>query len=120
MVIVIVWRSMSGTIQRGNIAMGGSGNCLSVQEKKSSCVPSPVTPVSCGVSLSTMAGKQGLTALSLGMKERIAARYLWRKRIGLLIASGLIAGITPLSIRRGSGQLTLDAVFRRLDGDGPA
>jgi hypothetical protein len=63
------------------------------------------------------AAKTGSTAQSLGMKERIAARASYVKRIRLLIASGLIAGITPTSIRKRSPQGTLDFALSRPGGN---
>jgi hypothetical protein len=50
--------------------------------------------------------------------EQLARSY--DRRIRLLIASGLIAGITPMSIRRRSPQQTLDFALSPLAGDGAA
>jgi hypothetical protein len=51
-----------------------------------------------------------------GMKRRSVRRVLFARRMQSLIMSGLIAGITPMSIQRGSGQLILAAVFGKPDG----
>jgi len=59
---------------------------------------------------------QASTVRRSGMRERTAAQNLYNKRMQLLIASGLIAGITPTSIRNGSDQRILDIAIYRLDG----
>lgn len=45
-------------------------------------------------------GKRASTARSFVMKDRTAAATLFAKRAQLLIAAGLICGITPTSIRK--------------------
>jgi hypothetical protein len=59
----------------------------------------------------------GLTALCSETRGRILARISFGKRIQLLTASGLIAGITPLSVAKRSNQATLDFAFSWQDGE---
>jgi hypothetical protein len=59
------------------------------------------------------------TAPSFGTKDDTAARSVFVKRTRLLIASGLIAGITPTSIRNGSGQGWLALASLPPDGSTP-
>ena len=63
-----------------------------------------------------------VTTLGMGLTDNL---YLWTalrllagisSTAGLLIASGLIAGITPTSIRKRSAQRTLDFALSRPDG----
>ena len=51
--------------------------------------------------------KTASTARRSGTKGRIKARNSYVRRMRLLIASGLIAGITPTSTRNGSSQRIL-------------
>ncbi|MFN0314770.1 MAG: hypothetical protein ACKVQA_07020 [Burkholderiales bacterium] len=83
-----------------------------------------VTLFSDGASLSTTAlmSEQGsdnraLIAPSFGTKDDTAARSVFAKRTRLLMRSGLIRGITPMSIRNGSGQGWLALASSPLDGD---
>jgi hypothetical protein len=56
------------------------------------------------------------TAPSFGTKDDTAARSVFVKRTRLLMRFGLIRGITPMSIRRGSAQGYLGLVSSRPDG----
>ena len=49
--------------------------------------------------------------------HRIYRRSLFNKRMQSLITSGLVKGTIPMSMRKKSGQLTLDAVLSELDGE---
>jgi hypothetical protein len=65
-------------------------------------------------------GATGSTELSVPCSEMKAASYQaisYDKRIESLIASGLVCGIIPTSMRRQLGQQTLDSAFWLPDGD---
>jgi hypothetical protein len=70
-----------------------------------------------GESSSTTADSKASTVQCSAMNQRIAARTSYAKRIKLLIASGLIAGITPTSTRKRSPQRTLDFALSKPAGD---
>ncbi len=61
-------------------------------------------------------GKKELTAQSLEMNRRYKAANLYKKRMQLLMQSGLIKGIIPLSMRKKSNQIMLDTVLKEQDG----
>jgi len=87
--------------------------------ENSSYEPSVQTPCSSGASLSTDAQvKPESTARSSETSQRIKARNSYVKRIKLLMSSGLIAGITPTSVRNRSNQKTLDFAFSKQAGIG--
>ena len=88
----------------------GQGSKLSFAQKQAmQCL--------CGAHLSTAAENAALTAPFSVMKARTKAPSSYAKRMQLLIASGLVAGITPTSVRKGLNQLTLDFALSRQDGD---
>tara|TARA_R110002126_G_scaffold101704_2_gene233722 strand:- start:867 stop:1133 length:267 start_codon:yes stop_codon:yes gene_type:complete len=60
--------------------------------------------------------KTGSTARRSETKGRIKVQSSFDKRMRLLIAFGLIAGITPTSTRKGSSQRTLATAFYALGG----
>jgi hypothetical protein len=64
-----------------------------------------------------IAGKSESIAQFLEMNQRTKAVYSFARRTKLLIASGLVKGIIPTSMRNGSDQLTLDHVLNMLDGE---
>lgn len=72
----------------------------------------------CGEGSSTEAANAVSTAPYSETKARIDPATLYAKRMRLLIESGLVAGITPTSVRNGSNQGTLDFAFSQLDGEG--
>jgi hypothetical protein len=87
--------------------MDGNVNCSADQEKISFCEQHPATLFSSGepfaISASTSeqdCPKRGSTAQRFAMLEKKRAATLYAKRIELLMSSGLIAGITPTSVRR--------------------
>src|SRR5215207_3630943 len=87
-------------------------------EKRSCCEQPTQMPYSSGESSLTIAAKQESTAPSSETKGYVRVRNLYAKRIRLLMSSGLIAGITPTSIRKRSGQQTLDFAFCKPVGEG--
>ena len=93
-------------------------NCLSDLEKKSCSEPRAETPSLCGGTLSTTQASKESIAPRSETKAGIGPATSYAKRIRLLIASGLIAGITPTSIRERSAQRTLDFVLSQPDGVG--
>lgn len=118
------WNSMSATTATESTQTAESACCSSAQERSGPSEPGPVTPSLFGGSSLTTAltsepesGSEGLIARPSETKVRIEARNSYVRRMRLLIASGLIAGITPMSIRRGFNQGCLGGVFSRPDGD---
>jgi hypothetical protein len=114
---------MSGITPHTNTGIDADENCSSVLERNSSFALSTPMRASSGVcssmTVSTIeqaSDNQELTAPSSVTSRRIAARTLFVKRTQLLIASGLIAGITPTSTRKRSAQATLDFAFSKPDG----
>lgn len=61
--------------------------------------------------------KLELTVPPSEMKALSNHQNLWNKRIALLMSSGLIAGITPMSTAKRSSQKTLDFAFCQRDGN---
>lgn len=57
------------------------------------------------------------TAPCSEMSQSIKARNSYDRRIRLLTASGLIAGIIPTSMRQQSDQQILDFAFSQRDGE---
>lgn len=87
----------------------GQGNTLSFAQRQAmQCL--------CGAHSSTAAESAALTAPFSVMKARTEVPSSYAKRMQLLIACGLVAGITPTSTRKGSDQLTLDFALSRQDG----
>lgn len=108
--------SMSGiTVATTTLTDESEHRCLA-PEKRSCLEPSQQTQSLDGASsLMTQDSKES-TAPFLETREHIKVRNSYDRRIRLLIASGLIAGITPTSVRKRSGQATLDIAFSRQDG----
>lgn len=102
------------------VSIATDGNALNSSDlgRKSSSELSAATPSSCGETSSTTAGKTESTAPLSATRARISARGSYDRRIRLLMSSGLIAGITPTSMRQRSPQKTLDFAFSQLGGDG--
>jgi hypothetical protein len=109
---------MSAIIPDAPMPMDGGRLNSSDQGKRSSYEPSEPMPFSFGESLLMTAAKLESTAQSSAMSQAIEVHTSYDKRIRLLIASGLIAGITPTSTRKGSPQATLDFAFSRRGGGG--
>lgn len=99
---------MNAIIHVTDMPMVESELSSSDPEKRLSCEQLTLTPYLCGASSLMTADSKELTAPSFATNRRIAARNLYIKRMQLLTASGLIAGITPTSVRKQSVQRTLD------------
>ena len=91
-------------------------NCLRGREKKLSSAQKQRMRCLCGDDSSMEAANAVSTAPYSEMRETIDPAILYARRMQSLIASGLVAGITPLSTRRQSPQATLDFAFSKLDG----
>lgn len=120
----VAWRSTNATIQRVGIEMDGSEFYLRGQEKRSCCEPLPVTPSLFGESSLTTAltcepanGRRESTAPHSEMKPASNLPTLYARRAQSLLIAGLIAGITPTSIRKRYGADCREAAFLLLDGD---
>ena len=61
--------------------------------------------------------KKEFTARSSETNPKRKAALLFKKRMRLLLRSGLVKGIIPLSMRKRSDQLTLDTVLKEPGGD---
>lgn len=107
---------------------GVVANCISdtipvAQHRDDDCHPSLLAPeksssserqkqmhFSFGGDSSTIPAKLASTALSSATNQRIEVPTSFDRRTRLLIASGLVAGITPMSIRRECGAEIPDFV----------
>lgn len=107
---------MSGITRLMNIKMGERGSCLLDQEKKLSSAQKQQMQCLCGEDSSMEAGNAASTAPYSETKVTTDPAISYAKRMQLLMRSGLVAGITPTSTRKGSSQLTLDFASSRLDG----
>ena len=87
-------------------------------EKKLSFAQRQAMQCLCGAGSSTAAVNAVLTAPYSEMKAQSNPVNSYNKRIKLLIESGLVAGITPTSIRQQSSQQTLDFVLSKRGGNG--
>jgi hypothetical protein len=108
--------SMSGITAATNMRMAENEKFSSAPVKKSFSEPSTQMPCSLGDgSLMTAANAESTAPFSETKAHTLVANS-YAKRIRLLIASGLIAGITPTSVRKRSNQATLDFAFSKQDG----
>jgi len=107
---------MKDTTVAINTLTGENENCLLGLEKRLYSEPKQLTLCLFGESSLTIVDKQESIALCLGTKAHIKAQTSYNKRIELLTASGLIAGITPLFVRKRLSPTTQDSVLLLLDG----
>lgn len=107
---------MSDTIQPINTQMAERENFSLVPEKRLSCEQKTVTPSSCGESLLMIQDNPELTAPPSETKVNTDQANSYDKRIKLLSAYGLIAGVIPTSTRKRLGQRTLDFALLQPDG----
>src|SRR5262245_52662302 len=118
MATLIALNSMSAITAATHTQTADSENSSSDPERRLSFALSQPMPSSSGVSSSMTADRTELTAPSSETSPDISARNSYDKRMRLLIASGLIAGITPTSRRKRSSQQTLDfALSKQAGGD---
>ncbi len=93
-------------------------NYSQVQAKKLSSAQKQAMRCLCGEDSSTEAANAVSTAPYSETKAFTDPVILYNKRIKLLIASGLVAGITPTSTRKRLRQKTLDfALYRQAGQD---
>jgi hypothetical protein len=107
---------MSATTLRTNTRMGGCALCLQDQGRKSSCEPETAMPDLFGEVLYVTGASRASIAPFSAMKDRSYRLSLSDRLTPLLIKSGLVAGITPTSIRRQFGAAIPDTVFWSRDG----
>ena len=85
-------------------------------EKKLSSVPPAPMPSLFGESLSMAPANKESTAPSLETKANICHLSLSDRLMPSLIASGLVRGVTPMSIRHELGAVIRDSALWPLDG----
>lgn len=106
-----VSQCMSATTRPINTKTVGRENYLQGQEKRSFCEHEQQTLFSFGDGSLTEADRRELTALFSATSQQLEARTLSDRQILLLIISGLVAGITPTSIRNKLGAPIPDFVL---------
>lgn len=109
-------RSMSGTIPPTSTATDGFVACLPARARRSSFGPLTVTPYLFGAGSGINPVRPVLTALYSETKVHISQASLSDRLTLSLITSGLVAGITPTSIRQLSGQPIRVLAFAMPDG----
>lgn len=107
---------MNGTILRTNMQTGGCAICARDRAQKSSCEIERVQPDLFGAVSSATGESQGSTVPSSAMKVRSYRPSLSDRLTISLMRSGLVAGITPTSIRRRSGAPIPDSASNWLVG----
>jgi hypothetical protein len=107
---------MKDTTVATNTPMGENENYLLGLGRRLYSEPKQLTLCLFGESSLTIADKKESTALYSGTKARIQVQTSYDKRIELLTASGLIAGITPLCVRKRLSLTTQGSVLLQLDG----
>jgi hypothetical protein len=90
---------MSDIIRRIDTETTGCEGYSLDQEKRLSCARQTVMHFLCGENSSTSEENRASTVQSFAMNRHIEAANSFDKRMQLLIASGLVRGITPTSIR---------------------
>ena len=116
MVTGIAWNYMKDITVAMNTKTDAKESCLQAQEKKLSSAQKMEMQCLCGAGSSTDQANAVLTAPYSETKAKANHRLSYNKRIKLLLQSGLVAGITPTSVRQQSPQATLDFVSYKLDG----
>lgn len=108
---------MSAITHDAPMRTAASKNCFSDQERRLYSARGMETLYLPGdASLMTRASKESV-ALYSETKAPTDPATSFDRRMRLLIASGLIAGIIPSSIRHSYAQGTLDIAFFKLDGE---
>src|ERR1700743_907413 len=92
------------------------GNCLSAQARRLYCVPGRGMPTLPGETSSTTANRTECAAASSETSPYTKAQDSFDRRAQLLTASGLIAGVIPMSMRRLSGHGILAIASSAQDG----
>lgn len=106
---------MNGTTAPINTRTVGSVASLSAPVSISSCEPMAAMPSLFGEISSTIPAKKVSTAPYSGMKGRSGQASLSDRLTPLLISSGLVRGIIPMSMREMSNLRTPDFAFLQLD-----
>jgi hypothetical protein len=107
---------MKDTTAATNTKTGAKENFSQAPARKLSFAQKMQMQCLCGEGSSTEAANAVLTAPYSETKAKANHRRSYNKRIKLLLQSGLVAGITPTSVRQQSPQATLDFVFCKRDG----
>jgi len=107
---------MNDTTVATNTKTGESESCSQAPERKLSFAQKQAMHCLCGDGSSTDRANAVSTAPYSETKVSIDPQTLYAKRIKLLMQSGLVAGITPTSVRNQSNQQTLDFAFSRPGG----
>jgi hypothetical protein len=102
---------MSDTTRLTNTETDECARSLPDQGKRSSCEPARPMLFSFGDASLTPADRRELTALFSETSQQFAARTLSDRLTPLLTISGLVAGITPTSIREKCGAVIPDFVL---------
>ena len=95
-----------------------SENCSQDQERRLSFAQKQAMQCLCGGGSSMAAASAVSTAPYSETKVSVDPAILYARRMRLLMKSGLVAGITPTSVRQRSDQLTLVFALSQLDGEG--
>jgi hypothetical protein len=115
---------MKGIIQHTNIETDASESYSQAPEKRLCCAQHAATPsLFGGDSLMTAStceqesDRAASTARHSETNQGCSLPTLYARRAQSLLIAGLIAGITPMSIRKRFGADCRDAAFLPLDGD---
>lgn len=108
---------MKGITVAMTIKMEDEEASLSVQAKQSHCEPMQETLFSFGENLSTIAARKASTARCSETKANTYQASLSDRLTKSLITSGLVAGITPMYVRKTLGLPILDFALLPLDGE---
>jgi len=117
MVTLNVLNCMNGITVNTITKMDEDQNCFAGQEKKSFCELGKGMLVLCGENLKMIQVKKGSTARCSETSQPTLVRSSYNKRMRLLVASGLVKGTIPTSMRKKSNQTTLDIVLKWPDGE---
>jgi hypothetical protein len=109
--------SSQGIIVKSTTKTAGGPNSFVAQERRSFCVHGEETLCLFGESSKMIRDKKELIAPSSATNRPIKVVSLSDRQTPLLMQSGLIKGITPMSMRQKSGQLTLGTATNSLDGN---
>lgn len=115
---LIVWNCMNDIIHVISTKMDEKEHSLSAPEKRLSFAQKQQMQCLCGVGSSIGAENAVFTAPYSETRVFIDPATSYNRRIKLLTVSGLVAGITPTSVRKQSSQQTLDFAFSKLGGCG--
>jgi len=92
-------------------------NCSAGLVKRLSCELGKVMPALSGESSEMTVDKQESIARCSATSQPTLVANSFVRRMRLLISAGLVRGTIPSSMRKGSGQLTLDGVLNWQGGD---